>query len=76
MLAGGTRGVLIVSWGRMYSNSTVVTVPYHPYNATEIRDWLMNYSRGEVEVHPEPLGVARVLFEFEDDATMFTLRWR
>ena len=64
-----------MAWVRTYSNSTVVSVPYNPYNAAEIRDWLVNYCRGEVEVHPEPLGVARVLFEFQDDATMFTLRW-
>ena len=61
--------------GRMYSNSTVVVVPYHPHNATEMLEWLKNNGRGEVEVQPNYLGVARVLFEFSDDATMFSLKW-
>lgn len=64
-----------MAWGRMYSNSTVVSVPYDSSNREELVEWLRSNGRGEVELHPGPDGSAKVLFEFEDDATMFSLKW-
>lgn len=64
-----------MSWGRMYSNSTVVSVSNDPSVVEEMTEWVRSNSRGEVEIHPVPVGIAKVLFEFEDDAIFFTLKW-
>lgn len=59
---------------RTYANSTVVCVPYHDRNEAII-EWCKDNTCGEVEIHPISDGMARVLFEFSEEAVLFSLKW-
>jgi hypothetical protein len=59
-----------------YNNSTVVKLGKSKTDFLEMEQWLLENCTGEAELHMGGGGFGpRVLFEKEEDATLFALRW-